>query len=454
MKTNESLKLKKIPNILNDTKRKILNNKKIFYNMGWLIADKIIRMGIGVFVGIWVARYLGPSQYGILNYALAIVSLMSITMSLGLDSLVTRMLIQKEYPKNIALGTAFFLRLISSILMVMITFAIGYFIKLDNKIYFWIILILSTGTIIQSFDVIDFWFQSQVKSKYIAWARNIACIFSAVLRVACILLECSVTYFAIIVVIELLIGTLIYIGIYQYSEENILSWRFSINCAKSYFKESIFLLLNGIIVILIFKTDQIMLKILVDDAAVGIYAVASHITEIFYFVPMIISASCLPKLLSIKQNSYAQYEMKYQQLFSCVTAVALVIALLITTIAPYGVNILYGYAYEDSVYVLYLYVWTAIFVFSGHLRSQWLINEKKTKYNMYSNLVGFMSNILLNLILIPHYSYFGAAVATVFSNFLSHYFFGFFFKEVRNVFKMQSKGLLLKGLFKKKKYTI
>lgn len=429
---------------------KYLNNKNIVSNMGWLVTDKIIRMCVGLFIGIWVARYLGPSQYGLLNYCQAIITILLIISSLGLDGLVIRKIVQKEYPKYTILGTAFYLRLFSSFSLALITILLFYYIEFEDKVSVLIISILSIGVIIQSFDVIDFWFQSQVQSKYIAWSRNIACLISAALKAICIIYQLSIIYFAVIIVFELFISLLIYLYVYRHNDQDIFMWRFSVKCAKDFFSESLCLLLNAFIVILIFKTDQIMLKLIVDDTAVGIYTVATRITEIFYFIPMIISASCLPKLLEIKKQSVSYYQIKFQQIFAVYSVLSIFIAILITLLAPFGIRILYGEEYYNSIYVLYLYVWTALFVFSGHLRGHWLLNEKKSHYNLYVNIAGFISNVLLNYILIPHYSYYGAAVATVISNFLSHYFLGLFFKNMRDVFIMQTKGFVFWGLLKNK----
>ena len=64
------------------------NLQKLIGNTGWLFADRILRLGVGLWVGIWTARYLGPEQFGLFNYSIAFVALFSVFATLGLDGIV------------------------------------------------------------------------------------------------------------------------------------------------------------------------------------------------------------------------------------------------------------------------------------------------------------------------------------------------------------------------------
>ena len=69
---------------------------KYFKNTSWLFGEKILRMVVGLFVGIWVARYLGPEQFGLFSYSQSFVGLFIAIATLGLDGIVVRELVKDE----------------------------------------------------------------------------------------------------------------------------------------------------------------------------------------------------------------------------------------------------------------------------------------------------------------------------------------------------------------------
>ena len=85
---------------------------KVLKNISWLFFGEVIRIFGGLFIGIWVARYLGPNDFGVLNYALAYTALFGIFVKLGLDKIVIREVVKKDRLTNYLLGTAFGLKLI------------------------------------------------------------------------------------------------------------------------------------------------------------------------------------------------------------------------------------------------------------------------------------------------------------------------------------------------------
>lgn len=155
--------------------KEIKTNKgfhKYFFNTSWLLFEKIFRMIISFFVGIWVARYLGPEQFGLLNYSIAVVTLIGSFVQLGLSGLVVRELVKNPKDKDEILGTTFYLRLIAGIVSCCLSIVLAYFLNTNDDITVSMISIISLMLILQSFETIDLWFQSKVQSKYIVFAKN------------------------------------------------------------------------------------------------------------------------------------------------------------------------------------------------------------------------------------------------------------------------------------------
>jgi O-antigen/teichoic acid export membrane protein len=99
---------------------------KIIDNIGWLFFDKTLRMGVGLFVGVWVTRYLGPEQFGLFNFATAFTALFGAVATLGLQGIVVRDIVNDPSCKEETLGTAALLHLIGGTLAYGLI--IGYFL--------------------------------------------------------------------------------------------------------------------------------------------------------------------------------------------------------------------------------------------------------------------------------------------------------------------------------------
>ena len=130
-------------------------------NTSWLLLDRLVRIIGGLFIGIWIARYLGPKNFGILNYALAYVAFFNVFVGLGLNQIVVRELV--KYPKltNYTLGTAFGLKFFGAFLAMIGIYASLFLIQADNVTKL-VIFFLTLRMIFQSVDVVDYFFQAKV----------------------------------------------------------------------------------------------------------------------------------------------------------------------------------------------------------------------------------------------------------------------------------------------------
>ena len=138
---------------------------KYFKNTSWLFFEKILRMFVGLFIGIWVARYLGPERFGLFSYAQSFVGLFVAIATLGLDGIVVRELVKDESRTNELIGTAFYLKLIGAILTLLVLVIATQFTSNDRYTNL-LVFIIASATIFQSFNVVDMYFQSKVLSKY------------------------------------------------------------------------------------------------------------------------------------------------------------------------------------------------------------------------------------------------------------------------------------------------
>lgn len=409
--------------------------RKYFANAGWLFFGKIIQMLAGLFVGIYVARYLGPSQYGLLNYAIAFVGLFSVVASLGLNEIIVRELVNNPQKKDELLGTAFFLKLIGAILMLgaiiigMQFFRNDYFTNL-------LIAIIAASFIFQAFGVIDLNFQSAVKSRYVAQASIIQTFISSIIKLILVWVEAPLFWFAIIILSDAFVLAVCLVWNYLRSGGQIFAWKFRLATARSLLEDSWPIMLAGAAVMIYMKIDQVMIRTMLGNEEVGFYSAAVKLSEEWYFIPMAITSSLFPAIINAKKKSENLYRLRLQQLYDLMVWIALAIALPITFLSPWIIKVLYGSAYMPAASVLSIHIWAGVFVFLGVASGKWLIVENYTRISFFRTFLGAVINIVLNIILIPKYGINGAAIATLISYLTAVFSMGFIPKTNRQAILM------------------
>lgn len=401
--------------------------KKYFANTGWLFIGRIIQMAVGLFVGVYVARYLGPGQYGILSYAIAFVGLFSAIASLGLDSIVVRELIKTPQKRNELLGTVFCLKLAGAVLMFGAIIIGTRFISNDDFTGL-LIIIIASSYIFQAFSVIDLNFQAEVKSCYVVQAQIAQLIISSVIKLLLIWIGAPLLWFAIVFLIDAIILAAGLAYNYLRNGRRIFAWKFKLAMAKALLKDSWMLMFASMSIMLYMQMDQIMIKTMLGNEELGFYAVAVKLSAVWYFIPMAITGSLFPAIISAKKKSENLYHIRLQQLYDLMAWTAIAIALPITFLSPWVIKTLYGSAYLSGASVLSIHIWAGVFVFLGVASGRWLEIENYTKTYFFRTFIGAIINLILNIILIPKYGIDGAAIATLVSQFAIIFFMGFILK--------------------------
>ncbi|MEL6458836.1 MAG: flippase [Cyanobacteria bacterium J06621_15] len=412
--------------------------RKILSNTGWLFGDRILRMGAGLLVGVWVARYLGSERYGLFNYAFAFISLFTPIFTLGLDDVVIRQLVKESSDKQKILGTTFGLKLIGGIVSVL--FAVGCIVLLGEKntLTIWLVAILAMTGVFRTADTIDLWFQSQVQSKYTVVAKNIGYLSSTLLKIGLILNEAPLIAFAWATLAEIVIGAIGLICIYQVKGfSKIWNWNWSLTTAKNLLRESFPLIFSGFAILIFMKIDQIMLGQMKGDSEVGIYSAAVRVSELWYFIPTAIVSSVAPSIYAAKEKSEHHYYKRIGQLLRLLTYISLAIAIPMTFLSKNVVLIMFSQEYIEAAPILAVHIWASLFVFMGIATLPWFIAEGLNHLSLRKTLLGAILNVILNFLLIPEYGGLGAAIATISSQAASAFFSNVIDRRTRKLFKIQ-----------------
>jgi PST family polysaccharide transporter len=415
----------------------------IIANTGWLFADRILRMGVGLFVGVWVARYLGVQQFGVFNYATAFVALFSTLSTLGLDAIVVRSIVREPEKRLQILGTTFWLKLIGGIAALVLAVSSIILLRHDDQLTISLVAILASVGIFQTFDTIDIWFQSQVQSKYTVIAKNTAFVITALIKVILISIHAPLIAFAWAALGEVSLGAIGLIISYKIRGYSPWLWTWSLSLAKTLLKESWPLILSGLAIMVYVKIDQIMLGQMIGDKAVGLYSAATRISEVWYFIPTTIVASVSPAIYSAKKDlSETIYYQQIEKLFRLLSILSIVIAIPMSFLSTRIITMLFGSSYAPAGTILAIHIWAALFVFMGVAASPWFIAEGLTQLPFQRTLLGAITNVLLNLILIPMYAGVGASIATVISYGVGSVFTNAMDSRTRKIFNLQMKSLI------------
>lgn len=388
--------------------------KKYLANTSWLFAEKVIRLLIAFFVGIYIIRYLGPDEFGLLSYALSFAGLFFVISTLGLDSIVVRELVKEPGKRDQLLGSVFTLRIIGAFIALSFTAAAA-LLSGEETYTLILILIIAVSTLFQSLGVVDQYFQSIVKVKYAVYVQSGSVFIAAAIKVLLILFEFPLIYFAIVHTSESVFLAFGYFIVYRYKKLNILGWKFNFRLAKNLLTDAWPLILSGLVVTIYMKIDQVMIKNMLDSKQVGLYAAAVKLCEAWYFIPMAVTTSLFPAIVSAKQTNEGLYLSRLQKLYDILAWTAIAIAVPVTIFSSEIITLLFGIDYLASSPVLTIYIWAGVATFLGVASSQYLISENLTKLSFYRTLIGMVLNVILNLILIPEYGIVGSAYATLIS---------------------------------------
>ncbi|QQL48888.1 flippase [Mucilaginibacter ginkgonis] len=420
--------------------------EKYFKNTGWLFIGRVGSLVIKMAVSIVVANYLGRGNNGILTGGITYIYFFSAIATLGLDQFIVKELHVFPENRDQILGTSFWMKVIAGFLCVPLIY-IGYLIYPAKATPYSYVFILSFTGVVQAFNVIDSYFQSQVRSKYIMQVQVIGNLVSAAIKVGLVYMHMSLVWFVYAYFFDILLLSLGYFFTYQDKQRSVFTWQFQGSLASKLLSYSWPLIIAGIMVSLYMKIDQIMLQNLVNVKEAGAYNTVAQLSEAWNFIPSVIVTSLFPAILNARRDDINRYKKRIQNLYDLMVYLSLPAALVITFASPL-IYKLYKPEYAYAAPVLSVHIWSGVFVFLGVASSQYLIAENLNKLTFIRTGFGAVVNIVLNLMLIPKMGMMGAAIATLVA-YASATFFVLFIPATYKQGLMMFRSLFLISLFQK-----
>jgi len=419
-----------------------IQNSKAAHNVAWLVIDRGVRLSVGIFVGSWVARYLGRKDFGLLSYALALIAIFAALTPLGLDAMVVREIIRRPAEGGRWIGTVLGFRACAALASIVLSLGLVAGLRPHEPRAWMLVGVLGIGLLFQSLESGELWFQAHTQMRQLVVPRLLLFMFISTFKVTAVLCGAGVVWFSLITASEQITsGLLTQIFVRKsLGPEN----RISFDAARGWevMKECWPLAVSALFVVIYIKLDQLILSGMMGDAALGLYAAAIRIPEAANFLPVVLSSSLLPSLLRRRGEGVAAYRKARLQFFRLNVAAALLICVPVSLGAPWIIRLLFGPAYAGAGPVLALHVWSLLFIFVGVARGQHLLNEKQTQFPLWYSLLGLVVNVIGCWMLIPRFGPMGAAMAIVGSQAVAAFLSSFVHPKTRAVGREQCLALL------------
>lgn len=412
--------------------------------MRWLVSGRILQMAIALVINMITARYLGVNNYGIINYVASYISFFTPICSLGLESIIIKELVDKPDRQGETIGTAMGMRIISSVFSMVAIMLFLFFIDKGNQVMLGVAFLQSIILIFNTADLFEFWYQSRLESKVSVTVRTIGYLITAVYKIAILGFQKSIYWFAFTNTLDMIIAFVLLRLVYKKSGGQ--KFGFNLKLGKKMLKISYNFIISGLMVAVYAQMDKIMLGQMLDTYTVGLYSVGIYICTLWNFIPEAMIASLRPGIMEAKKYDKNSYEKKLKQMYALIIWVSILYAVGVCLFSKYIILILYGKAYLGARIPLMIAVWYCGFSLTGSAREVWIICEGKQKYSKWFALIGALTNLILNYLLIPRIGMFGAAIATLVTQIMTGFIVTLLFKDTRENNKFLVEAFLLKGV--------
>ena len=419
------------------------NRRKVLTNVFWAILGKIVNMLGALFVGILVARYLGPSSYGLMNYVISYVAIFSVFATFGLDYIEIREMSREHTHKDEIMGTSFRLRLyfatIAEILIVLLLWV-------SHADYFTsaMILLYSLSLYTGCFSIIRNYFTSIVKNEYVVKSEITRTIIGSAIKIVLLWIKAPVEYFIAASLFDTFLVSSGYVLAYNKLVGKIKEWKYNKQYVPFLLRESFPLLLSGAAVVIYQRIDQVMIGNMIDHQSVGYFATAGKFLDLIMFLPMVLTQTVTPIVIRTREKGTKEdYEVKKRQLVGIVTWVSIILATVVSFFSYWLIRYTYGVLYLPAVPVLQIMAWKTLGMALSSSAGQVIIMEGIQKWAVLKNLLGCTCCIALNYVLLPVYGIIGAAWVTIITTLTAGWLGNILIPSYHQIFKLQLYSLFL-----------
>lgn len=413
----------------------------IVQNIFWAVLGKVVTLLSGLVVGIIIARYLGPEQYGLMNYVISYVFLFQTFAIFGLDAIEIREEARGVIDYRQVIGTAFALKVVLGCLFMGLVILTSWLMDADAYTTS-LVAIYSLTIVFNAFNVIRNYFFAIVQNEYVVKSEITRTLICIAIKLILLWIQASLTVFMIAYMLDIVILSGGYIVAYHAKVGQMRQWKFSAAYARYLLKESFPLLLTSAAVIIYQRIDQVMIGQMIDKESVGFFSVAAKFVEILIFIPVILSQTITPILVKAREHSREDYQTKAQQFMNLSVWLTLLASALVSCIAYWLVRYTFGEAYLPAVAILQVMSFKAASVALSNTAGAMLVTEGLQRWAIFRDGLGCMACVVLNYLLLPRYGVIAAACTAIACNVIAGYLADAIVPAYRHLFVCQTKALV------------
>ena len=392
--------------------------KKYAGNVSWMFLGYVVRIGAKFLVGIYIARYLGATDYGLYSYAMSFALLFQVLVRLGFRDVVIREIASGEQDTSTIISTVLSLKLIGAVLAIILTYVSS--LILNSSYETTLILIASLYVLFETFDVVDYLFQAKVLAKYTVYASVIATVLISVVKFSFIVAKLPLIYFVATFALEaFLYAACLYFFFRKDFRLRLHPSLYRPKLAAELFKDSWPLALAMAVTMINTNIDQVMVKNMLSTTNLGYYSVGMRLYTSLNYVPFAICATLFPAIINARKQSSQLYAQRMKELYMLMFWIGTAFALVLVIFAEEIVITLFTEEFKGAIKVLQISAFTMIPLYLGSGLNKYLVTERLTKINAIRTGFAVVTNLGLNWLLIPHFGIEGAATATLASGIMS-----------------------------------
>lgn len=409
---------------------------KVVRNVFWAVVGKVVTLLSSLLVGILVARYLGPEQYGLMNYVVSIVALFGVFTTFGTTEIIIRELAKKDLPKEVILGTSFQLRLALALITIIGLVIYAYLAGETFEIAF-MIMIYSSSLFFGCFDVIRYYFTSIVQNEYVVKSEIFRTLIGAIIKIVLLLINAPLWAFVIALAVDFFLLACGYITAYSKKVGKIMEWEFNWEFGRRLLITSFPLLISGAAMVVYQRIDQVMIAKMLNDEQLGYFSTATSFLGVTVFIPAIMIQTVAPILVRHYKDNIAVYKVKAQQMMNITTWATFVISCVLSAFSYYIIRYTYGIDYLAAIPAMQILAFKAVGMALITTGGQLIVIENIHQLAFIRNILSCVVCVICNYILIPQWGIIGSAWATIITVFFTGSISNLFIPQYHHIFRMQ-----------------
>ena len=390
----------------------------IIKNIFWLSVGQIGSRLIRAAIIIYAARILGAAEFGVFSYILGLAGFFTIFADLGVSPLMTREIANHPNKRAIYFVNAFWIKnILLTITAVLIIFVAPKFSNIEAAIA-----LLPFVALLVLFDNFrDFTFsyfrgiEKMEREAFLTVIMNTAIAVSGFIvlnfyQTAGALLFSYIFSVAILSIVSFYFIKDFIKGVFKNFNKEIL---------KQFFHDCWPLAFSGLFSIFMLNIDIVMLGWWRSAEEIGYYSASQRVVQIFYTLPAILASAVFPTIARfIKQSETDKARTLNEKSMTILYFIAIPLVIGGIILGKPIIKFLFGETYLPASASFQILIFALFINFPGAILSNLLMAYNQQRRLINYMIAGSISNVILNVLLIPSFGIAGAAIATLISQFM------------------------------------